>query len=58
MNLHAITVVLLLAKLCGIFPYSWWWALAPSILAIGIALLLVFLVLVLAAFAIFTDRSN
>lgn len=46
---HILTLVLVLAKLFGHFPYSWWLVFTPSIISFGIGLLILMLAVVVAA---------
>jgi len=36
---HALTLLLVVLKAVGLFHYSWWIVLAPSMISIGIGLL-------------------
>lgn len=48
MNLHVLTLVLVLLKAFGVISISWWWVAAPSLvmIAFGTAFLLLALVIV------------
>lgn len=35
------TLILLVAKLLGFFPYSWWWVAAPISIAYAVTFLLI-----------------
>lgn len=46
-----LTLILVVAKLIGYFPYSWWWVFAPIIITWGLAIVLVIFVVIAAIVA-------
>ena len=35
------SILLLLAKLAGMFPYSWWWILVPYLISLVFSIILI-----------------
>ena len=57
MWLYIITIILVIAKVTGYFMYSWWWVVAPSILALSIGMFfLLIMVLGFIAAAVWGDK--
>lgn len=48
------TLMLLAAKLVGLFPYSWWWVVAPLLAAYAVT----FIIITYAAFVIDSDDNE
>lgn len=45
-----LTVVFIALKLTGVITWSWWWVLSPIWIPWGIAIILVFIIAIIAAF--------
>lgn len=48
---HVLTLLLVVLKTLGLFPYSWWIVLAPSLISIAFGLLVLLLVSFVALLA-------
>jgi len=43
-----LTIVFIVLKLLGKITWSWWWVLSPSLISLGIALLILLIALLIA----------
>lgn len=48
---HLLTVILVLLKVLGVVAISWWLALAPSLIVLGLTFLTIFIVTAIAVIA-------
>lgn len=48
------SVILMVAKLAGFFPYSWWIVAAPALVSVGLGVVLLVIVALTAAY--FLDK--
>ena len=52
---HILTIIFVIAKIVGYINWSWWLVLLPSIISIGLSILVSIIVLVVALIAVFLD---
>ena len=52
---HIITIIFVIAKIVGYINWSWWLVLLPSIISIGLSLLIWLFILVVVIIAAFLD---
>lgn len=51
-----VSVILMVAKLAGFFPYSWWIVAAPAIFSVSVGLVFLAVVAVVAVAAYFLNK--
>lgn len=52
---HILTIIFVIAKIVGYINWSWWLVLLPSIISIGLSLLIWLFILVVIIIAAFLD---
>ena len=52
---HILTIIFVIAKIVGYIEWSWWLVLLPSIISIGLSLLIWLFILVVVIIAAFLD---
>ena len=52
---HILTIIFVIAKIVGYINWSWWLVLLPSIISIGLSLLIWLFILVVVIIAAFLD---
>lgn len=52
---HILTIIFVIAKIVGYIEWSWWLVLLPSIISIGLSILVWLIVLVVVIIAAFLD---
>ena len=52
---HILTIIFVIAKIVGYIEWSWWLVLLPSIISIGLSILVWLVVLVVVIIAAFLD---
>ena len=52
---HILTIIFVIAKIVGYINWSWWLVLLPSIISIGLSLLIWLFILVIVIIAAFLD---
>ena len=52
---HILTIIFVIAKIVGYINWSWWLVLLPSIISIGLSLLIWLFILVVVIIATFLD---
>lgn len=52
---HVITIIFIIAKLAGAFPYSWWIVFAPSLIGVGLGLAIIAFIFTIGAIATWLD---
>jgi hypothetical protein len=53
-----LTIVFITLKLCNVIDWSWWWVLSPSLISIGIGLLIIAGIGVLALYQYISDKRK
>ena len=53
--LNILTVIFVIAKICGAITWSWWLVLLPTIINVGLTILVWLVVLVVVIIAAFLD---
>ena len=51
--LNILTIIFVIAKICGAITWSWWLVLLPTIINVGVSILVwlvIFIILIIAAF--------
>ena len=51
--LNILTIIFVIAKICGAITWSWWLVLLPTIINVGLSILIwlvIFIILIIAAF--------
>lgn len=46
-----LTIIFAVAKIFGLFLYSWWWVFAPLLIYLGFVLLIIVIAIIIAAVA-------
>ena len=52
---HILTIIFVIAKIVGYIEWSWWLVLLPSIISIGLSILVWLVVLIVVIIAAFLD---
>ena len=52
---HILTIIFVIAKIVGYIEWSWWLVLLPSIISIGLSILVWLVILVVVIIAAFLD---
>lgn len=52
---HILTIIFVIAKIVGYIEWSWWLVLLPSIISIGLSILVWLVILVVVIIATFLD---
>ena len=43
---EALQLAFIILKLCGVITWSWWWVMSPTLIGVGIVLVVLFIALI------------